>query len=205
MNTAYLDHPLGEGNGQLTINRHDNVANACSWFDFVFRTTRWAITAPWFAYVMASDDPALRPRAHVAQRILLERQDILIQCGGEISPHMRLNRELALRSGISVVDLTAYGRHVPTDRTDRRALELLLLNTRRATPRRVWLPPIERATIESMKAVRAHLSLIEGGRRAGSSFAPTMELFDTILGADAEITHPAAPPHTDTDPEDPDA
>jgi len=109
---AYLTHPMGEADEDGGSLRGDNVANAMQWFKFLVMTTRWCITCPWFVYIAAVDDVFHRPRAMRDQIELIGRSDLVVMCGGRVSPHMELEKNHAqrrIREAIPVLDLTTLG------------------------------------------------------------------------------------------------
>ena len=156
---GYLSHPIGPADHfeQLT-ERHDNLDNAGSWLRFLIQRTRWAIMCPWLAYTVAGGAELYGPRALTDQIMLLERCDMLIQVGGELSPHMTIERNHARRAGLRIIDLTDLGRK-PADpdriatiiKTRTRQLEL---TTRK---RRAWLPPLEEADVDALRAAQLKL------------------------------------------------
>jgi hypothetical protein len=122
---AYLTHPMGEDDAQvggLDLGaRGDHIANAMQWFKFMVMTTKWCITCPWFVYIAAVDDVFHRPRALRDQVELIGRSDLVVMCGGRISPHMEIEKNLAQRrigDPLPVLDLTGLGITPPWDRLD---------------------------------------------------------------------------------------
>lgn len=112
---AYITHPLGEKhNGH---HRQNHLANALTWFRWIFDVTGWPTEAPWITYAMTVDEEILRPKvlAHVA--ILQSCANVIIACGGQISPHMEQDRLRAERRKIPWVDLSILGYEPPNDRS----------------------------------------------------------------------------------------
>ncbi len=111
---AYLSHSLGSSNGKDTIHRHDNIANAGEWLQFLVDATSWIVLMPWYPYAIVLRE-LHRPRAFADQLRVLKRCDVLVLCGGVISPHMRFEITEAKRRQVAIVDLTDFGFHPPED------------------------------------------------------------------------------------------
>lgn len=109
---AYLSHSLGTGNGDATVRRHDNIANATLWLEFLYDATPWNVTVPWFANVVALRE-LWRPRAFAGQLEMLQRSDAIVLTGGVISDHMHEEIEHARSFRIAVIDLTDLGVYPP--------------------------------------------------------------------------------------------
>ncbi len=148
-----MSHPIGPTTDFSEIILHrDNLTNAHAWFKLLVSSTRWALMAPWLAYLTAVGNNMYGPRALADQIMLLERCDLLVQVGGSTSPHMVIEANHAARRGMPIVDLTDLGT-VPL-REDRVRAEIAvrtkhLLGTPR---RRVWLPPLEEHDIDALRA-----------------------------------------------------
>lgn len=156
---AYLSHPVGPGNGHGMVQKHDNIANASEWLRFLVETTRWAIVCPWFSYLAALGTELHRPRGLIDQLMILERCDILVLCGGWISPHMRLEHTRAIKHGIPILDLTNYGDRPPRAGSQEfeRAGPVLILRAAEsinAIARRVWLPPLTTTEVQLLRTAR---------------------------------------------------
>ncbi len=150
---AFVDHPLGETNGEDAIKRADNVANAGEWMRFVKTCfPSLIIVAPWHTYAMVDLPDSSRL---VDSALLLERADIYVPCGGIHSPHMRHNLKAARRVGVPIFDLCSYGV-LPPDVTED-LLQLLTSRLRKmmtTTTRRVWMPLLTPDDIDKLKRAR---------------------------------------------------
>lgn len=156
---GYLSHPIGPADHYTAFQeRCDNIVNAGDWLRFLIQRTKWAIMCPWLAYTVAGGSELYGPRALTDQIMLLERCDMLIQVGGELSPHMTIERNHARRAGLRIIDLTDLG-YRPSN-PDRIATILktrtkqLELTTRR---RRTWMPPLEDADVDALRAAQLKL------------------------------------------------
>lgn len=105
---AYVSHPIGYGD-----EAQRNMTNASAWIRFLVEHTRWALACPWFAYRVILP-VELQGRALVDQVTILQRCDLLVICGGAVSPHMEHELTAARRRDIPVVDLTGYGVEPPS-------------------------------------------------------------------------------------------
>lgn len=153
---AYLSHPIGSSQGgDELVHHHDNLAHADAWKQFLIENTKWALLCP--VYV-ANIRVLHQPRALMGQITLLLRADIVVQVGGWISPHMEIERNHADRNQIPILNLTPYGYHPPTDDRQVRAimdaLHKQMAKLEQAMPRRVWLPPLEPADIDALRAAQ---------------------------------------------------
>lgn len=156
MLVVYLSHPLGE---EDSSDRGDNISNALEWFRFFVGHTRWALTAPWYPYAIALRETIYGERQLVDQLRIMERCDILVLCGGWISPHMHEEIKRAHRLGIPVLDLTMMGVRPPDDNTEDVA-QLIVHRARRTIvgrPRRVWIPLLTIYDVEALKDARHSL------------------------------------------------
>lgn len=127
MIVAYLLHPLGASDTATAHAQHsDNVAGAIEWFRFLMIATRWAISAPWFVYIVAMDSEAGRMRSHRDQMEFIDRADVLVLTGGHESAHMVEWRDFATGRGnpIPILDLTDAGVRPPWSDIDRWTLEI---------------------------------------------------------------------------------
>lgn len=155
MLVVYLSHPMGE---EDSTDRGDNIANAMSWFKFLVDHTRWSMAAPWFIYSTALRNVIYGERQLVDQLRLLERCDILVLCGGWISPVMHEEIKRAHRLGIPVLDLTMMGVRPPDEGED--VVQLIVHRANRTVvgrPRRVWLPLLTLYDLEALKDARHSL------------------------------------------------
>lgn len=127
MTVAYLEHPLGDedGDGDPFGNnsRSSNLANALEWFRFLRATTRWAICYPALAYV-AADRMLQRPSQITGMVEILACCHVVVLTGW-MSPHMLvgLRRVESLRRP-AVIDLLDLGRCPPWDHRDQVAHRL---------------------------------------------------------------------------------
>lgn len=111
---AYLTSQLGESDTpDLAITHSDNMANSIAWFRFLVMATRWAIMMPAFAYLVAIPESTGRPRSIADRAVMLGLCNVLVMCGPEISPHMRIEQRLAKAQSIPVLDLTDMGAVPP--------------------------------------------------------------------------------------------
>ncbi len=108
---GYLSHTLGSSNGDDSIKRHDNIANAGRWTHYLVSAVPWIIVLPWFPYVSLNIH---RERGFADQLRFIKRCDVLILCGGIISPHMKYEIEWADRYRVAVVDLCDFGYSPPS-------------------------------------------------------------------------------------------
>lgn len=126
MIVAYLTHPLGESDtGDDLVRRSDNMANAIAWFRFLIMGTRWAVTMPWFVYVVGLPESTTQPRAMMDRLTILDRCNILILAGGRRSPHMDIEVRRAHVRTIPVLDLTDMGDVPPWNDYDKIRVEIL--------------------------------------------------------------------------------
>lgn len=156
---AYLSHPVGPGNGHGLVQKQDNIANASEWLRFLVESTRWAIVCPWFSYIAALGSELHRPRGLIDQLMILERCDLLVLCGGWLSPHMRLEHSRAIKHGIPILDLTDYGERPPDRGSSEYERAGYILTSRANTAiasiaRRVWLPPLTVLEIQALRLAR---------------------------------------------------
>ena len=114
---AYLAHPLGPKNGEELRARQDNIADCLKWLELLVSSTKWVIECSWFAYVMALEDEAFRPRTLVDQSEQIHRCDIYIATSW-LSPHIKLEIPKAKRAGLVILDLTWVGKHLPKELTE---------------------------------------------------------------------------------------
>lgn len=109
---VYVDHPLGERSDVEKWTQ--NIDNAGKWAKWLFKQTPFAILIPWWPLVVLIDDPMDQPRLLTDQVLMILRcADILVQCGGNVSTHMREHEEHARRKKIPVANLTQFAVHSP--------------------------------------------------------------------------------------------
>lgn len=148
---AYVSHPVGSSNGNDMIHRQNNIANAAGWIRYLVLHTHWAILCPWYPYVVALDEQHL-PRGMVDNTAVLERCDLLIQCGGQVSTNMVVEEREAGRHRVPVVNLTDLGFQPPWGASINKLLSERAELAIRATPRRKWMPPL---TLEQIRTLEA--------------------------------------------------
>jgi hypothetical protein len=120
---AYLTHPLGERDAGQGMDYPDNVAGAMQWLKFLVMATQWAVVCPWFPYLVALDETFYGRRAFIDNLEVLCRSDVLVLCGGRMSPHMSQELRMAGNAGligkaIPVLDLLGLGAAPPWNRLD---------------------------------------------------------------------------------------
>lgn len=155
---AYLSHPIGIGNGGDLVHRQDNIANAAAWLRFLVQHTRWAICVPWYPYIVALDGETHKPRGLVDNITVLERCDVLVQVGGQISTHMEFECEQALGRRIPVVNLTDFGFTPPWNTPTPEITKILADRAAAAlaaVPRVPWMPQL---TSDEQVAVKAMMT-----------------------------------------------
>lgn len=157
---AYLSHPIGDDDDPEQ--KGDNISNAGKWLNFLVDNTRWAILCPWLAYTTTLGQTVYGPRALMDQITLLERCDVLVQVGGDITPHMVIERNHAVRNELPVVDLTRFGFFPGTRDAVRQQiakdLRQQIDRARGMMRRRVWLPPLAPEDITALRAAERTLS-----------------------------------------------
>lgn len=155
---AYLSHPIGPPDQSIGGQQASNVDDASRWLRLLVSATKWAVVCPWLAYTTAVGDALYGPKALVDQIAILERCDLLVQIGGWVSPHMEIERNHANRIGIPVASFIDLGPRPPKD--DKLIAEQIRVRARRfdkARRRRVWLPPLENADVEALRAAQIAL------------------------------------------------
>lgn len=103
---GYLSHTLGSSNGDDSIRRHDNIANAGRWLNYLVDAVPWIITMPWYPYVSLNIQ---RERGFADQLRFIRVCNVLLLCGDIISSHMEYEIERAERYHVAIVDLTDFG------------------------------------------------------------------------------------------------
>ena len=178
MLTVYLDHPIGETNGEDSIRRADNIANAGDWWCFLVEITRWNVQAPWYVYAVKNVHPS---RRMVDNYSALERSDLYVPCGGIIAPHMAQNMRKARQLGVPILDMTMYGVLPPP--VDEDIAQIILARARKivtANPRRVWVPLLTSEQVAEL--VKASHALAVTGSMPGEHDA-AVETLNRILEA----------------------
>lgn len=153
-----MSHPIGPASGheEIVVQR-DNLAIAHDWFKRLVQATRWALIAPWMAYLTALEGQLYGPRAMIDQRALIERSDILVQVGGWISPHMHFEMNHATRAGLRVVDLTDLGAKPMSEEFVAREIAKRSKDVEKLRRRRTWLPPLEDEDVQALQAAQVVL------------------------------------------------
>jgi len=112
---AYLTHPLGPSLSYFDSSRRDNIANATSWVRWMMNHTDWAVNAIWLTYILAAEDINIQ-RHFLDQMANMERCDVLVLCGGMITPHMKVECEFARKCKMPIVDMPPQSYRIPGDR-----------------------------------------------------------------------------------------
>jgi hypothetical protein len=155
---AYLSHPIGpQDRYEAMEEHHDNLEHAHSWFKFLVAHTRWAILAPWLAYLAAVGQDLYGPRALTDQVTLLGRCDLLVQVGGWISPHMTIEQNHAKRMGIRVVNLADLGVTPIQDVFISSEVRKRTIDLDKNVPRRAWMPPLDEADVDVLRKAQVAL------------------------------------------------
>lgn len=177
---AYLAHPVGHD----PVQREKNIANTRAWLRFLVDHTDYAISVPWLPYVCELEEELYRDRGIADDLASLERCDIVILCGGRVSPGMAAEADHAHRHGIPVVDLTGYG-YTPPPLDDARARSGIAFRVGKAIgarARRVWLPPLDEGTIQNLKiAAGAVFGLADRAGVEDSPYADAIEALRMII------------------------
>ncbi len=116
---AYLSHSLatGNGHGHAQIQRHDNIANALAWLEFLIEATPWVVLIPWYPSAILLRE-LWRERAWHGDLRVIPRFDLFVMTGGVVSDRMKDLAEHAVASRVGVVDLTDLGIYPPHAITD---------------------------------------------------------------------------------------
>lgn len=157
---AYLAHPVGSGGTVAELEaRQQNIANTCAWLRFLVDNTPFSVSVPWLPYVQTLDESTYRERGIADDLAGLERCDLVILCGGRVSPGMAAERDHAAKLGIPVVDLTSFGYRPPASAEDcaRAVIAFRAGRASSAKPRRVWLPPLALDDVGELKGNRVIL------------------------------------------------
>lgn len=160
---GYLAHPVGPSRtSEEQEARSANIRNALGWLRFLVDHTPWSISAPWLPYVMTLEEEIYRDRGIADDLAGLERCDLVVLCGGRISPGMEAEAAFARKKSIPVVDLTSLGYKAPS--TDQ-ASAFVAYRTGKAfahRPRRVWIDPLSDEGIESLRVAIGMLRSVAG-------------------------------------------
>lgn len=152
---AYLAHPF---HATTLDERQNNIASVLAWIRFLVDNTTWSVTCPWLPYVMTLEEATYRDRGVDDNLAVIARCDLVVLAGGRISNGMETERLRAIENGIPVVDLTSLGGgRPPEDKYRDNARAVIALRAKNAIdrgPRRVWIPPIGRGELESLRALR---------------------------------------------------
>lgn len=114
---AYLSHSLATGNGDAQVLRHDNIANALAWLEFLVEATPWIVIMPWYPHAIVLRE-LWRDRMHAGDLEVMARLDALVFVGGIVSRRMEAQRAHAIASAVGVIDLTDLGMYPPRDLHD---------------------------------------------------------------------------------------
>lgn len=158
---AYISHPVGValGSPEDFAARQNNLANLIDWVAFLTRHVRWSLEISWYAYIVALGEQG-KPLGMVHNLAKLERCDIVVQVGGNVSPHMGYELQQAARRNIPNVDLTGMGYSPPWHWEERKILEFIderSSNAMRSCSRAPWMPPLTQADIETLKEIRRRI------------------------------------------------
>lgn len=150
---AYLAHPY---RAATLEERQNNIANVLAWVRFLVTHTNWSVLVPWLPYVMTLEATTYSERGHADDLAALLRSDLVVLAGGRISDGMEVRRHIAIENSIPVVDGTSLGVEPPDKYADnaRAVLALRAKNAIDRGPRRVWMPPIDKRGLESLRALR---------------------------------------------------
>lgn len=151
---GYLAHPF---HATTLDERQNNIASVLSWIRFLVDNTTWSISCPWLPYVMTLEESVYRDRGVDDNLAVILRCDLVVLTGGRISNGMETERLCAIEHGIPVVDLTSLGSRPPEEKYAENARAVIALRAGNAFargPRRVWMPPIAKPQLESLRALR---------------------------------------------------
>ena len=98
------------------IKRQENIENAGRWIRWLIENTHLVVLVPWWPLIAVVDDERHRSRLMVDQVYMITRcSDLLIQCGGHVSPHMQDHERVGRRRKIpvAIANLTQFGRMPP--------------------------------------------------------------------------------------------
>lgn len=125
---CYLSHAIGSSNGHDAVQRHDNIANALAWLEYLTNATNFVVTMPWFANVVALSH-MLRDRALQDQTAVLRRCDAIIFVGESVIGHQLVERRDARTAKLADIDLTDQAfSPPPVESPEDRALRRLITN-----------------------------------------------------------------------------
>lgn len=105
---AFVAHPLGGGD-----DRAANLLRACRWFVWTATVLGLDPVAPWIPVSMIWTEER-REEGLSINRGLLGHCDLLLLCGGRVSPGMAQEKAWAEDLGLRVVDLTFLGPEPPS-------------------------------------------------------------------------------------------
>ncbi len=109
---VYLAHPLSD-------DMPTNLARARRWLRWAIEHyTDCAFVVPWLPYcdVLDDDNETHRKRGIHDDLAAMLRCDEVWLVGGVVSPGMALERDVAARDGLKVLDLTPFGPEPPKGR-----------------------------------------------------------------------------------------
>lgn len=91
-----------------------NLARARRWLRWLVEHTDWSINATWIAGVQAAMEAGVseadeRPRGLADMLVQVERCDAIVLVGGRVSGGMAMERDHAVKHGLTVIDLTKFG------------------------------------------------------------------------------------------------
>jgi len=148
---VYLSHAIGEDDQYGKM--RDNIANVGEWFRFFIDNTQYVVQCPWYIYAVALHGGLHVPRRLIDSIAAIDRSDVVVQCGGYISPHMsNYEAKAARRVGTLVADITKYGVLPPDKGTD--YAEAIIRTVERSVlkqPRRVWMPHLDTPDLDALK------------------------------------------------------
>lgn len=86
-----------------------NMENAGKWARWIFLQTPFVVLIPWWPMAVFITESEYQARILGDQLLLIRKvANVLVQCGGYVSPHMREHEEHARRVGVPVAALTQY-------------------------------------------------------------------------------------------------
>lgn len=156
---AYLSHPIGPtGTFFETVTHRDNITHAHAWIKRLVDHTRWAVVAPWLAYLPAVGNNLYGHRMLHDQTLLLERCDVLVQVGDWISPHMEIEMNHALRRNMPIIDLTDFGDRPKSEAAVAQAIKARDAELARLPFQGAWMTMLDATDIATLKAAQTALS-----------------------------------------------
>ncbi len=108
---AYIAHPVGSH----PLKREENLYQAKLWFEWLLvEYPEWAISMPWLIYCQQlRETPENRARGIRDDLRMLKTHNTIVLVGGELSPGMSAELEMAKTHGLEVVDLLELGARPP--------------------------------------------------------------------------------------------